>query len=316
MAAAAGAHHGRRSNPRGLRLSMMTLVDCIPCILRQSLDGARLVSEEAAVHERIMRDVLRWAADMDLNQPPVALVQRIQRRLREVGDAKDPYRMAKDRLNRIALELLPSFRSQVVASSDPLLMATRLAIAGNVMDMGANADLREEAVGEAMSEALAAPFHGQVEEFRCAVADAYSILYLTDNAGEIAFDRLLIEQLSSKRVTVVVRGAPVLNDATRSDAHAVGLDELAEVMDNGSDAPGTLLDECSPELRRRFGEADLIIAKGQGNYEALSGQPGQIFFLFKVKCDPMAELTRQPKGMQVLIRSASASARPVAAGAH
>ena len=115
---------------------MRTFVDCIPCILRQSLAGAKLVSADPVVHERTVREVLRWAAEMDLNQPPGALVQRVQRRLRQIGDTKDPYGMAKERLNHVALELLPSFKAEVAASADPLLMATRLAIAGNVMDLG------------------------------------------------------------------------------------------------------------------------------------------------------------------------------------
>ncbi|MFN2119924.1 MAG: damage-control phosphatase ARMT1 family protein [Anaerolineales bacterium] len=295
---------------------MRTLVDCIPCILRQSLAGARLVSEDPAVHERLVRDVMRWAAEMDLNQPPVALVQRIQRRLRGMTDTRDPYRTAKERLNTIALELLPSFRADVRDSADPLLMASRLAIAGNVMDMGAYADLKEEAVRDVMRQALAAPFSGELEKFRRAIAEAQSILYLADNAGEIAFDRLLIEQLDSKPVTIVVRGSAVLNDATRSDALVVGLDELAEIIDNGSDAPGTVLDKCSPEFRRRFAEADLIIAKGGGNFESLNNDPGPIFFLFKVKCEPIAKLIGQPNGMQVLMRTTSVPAAPVAAGAR
>jgi len=185
-------------------------------------------------------------------------------------------------------------------------MAVRLAIAGNMMDMGVNGNLTETDVRQTMKQALTAPFFGELDKFRQAVADAQSILYLADNAGEIAFDQLLIEQLLPKPITLVVRGAPIINDVTLIDAQTVGLDQMVEVIDNGSDAPGTILNDCSPEFRRRFAEADLIIAKGQGNFETLSNEAGNIFFLFKVKCAVIADLIKQPVGMQMLVQSAAA----------
>jgi len=113
------------------------------------------------------------------------------------------------------------------------------------------------------------------------------------------------EQLPLERTTFAVRGAPVLNDATRADARFAGLDRLAEVIDNGSDAPGTVLKDCSPEFRRRFAEADLVIAKGQGNYETLGEEPRDVFFLFAVKCDGAARHVGLARGTQVLLRSSA-----------
>lgn len=282
---------------------MKTSLDCIPCILRQTLDAARLVSTDPAVHEQIIRDVLRWAGEMDLDQSPPAMVQRIHRRLREITGVDDPYRKAKDRLNRIALELIPALKIEVESASDPLLVAVRLAIAGNVIDMGINGNLTEADVRQAVNQALIEPFFGEKDKFRQAVAKAQSILYLADNAGEIAFDRLLVEQISPERVTLVVRGAPVINDATLADTRAVGLDKIVEVIDNGSDAPGTILNDCHQEFRRRFAETDLIIAKGQGNFKSLSNEPGNLFFLFKVKCPLVMDHVNQPIGTQMLVQS-------------
>ena len=121
-----------------------------------------------------------------------------------------------------------------------------------------------------------------------AVDAAARVLYLADNAGEIACDRLLIERLGPARITLAVKGSPVLNDATRVDAEAVGLAAIVEVVDNGSDAPGTILADCSEAFRRRFAEADLILAKGQGNYETLSNAAADIFFILKAKCPVIA----------------------------
>jgi len=286
---------------------MKTSLDCIPCLLRQSLDAARLVSPDPSVHERVIRDVLHWTGEMDLNQSPPAIAQRIQRRLRELTGVSDPYCEAKEWQNRIAMELVPKFRAQVKSAKNPLLMAARLAIAGNVIDMGSNGNLTEADVRQSLSKALTEPFFGEEDRFEQAIAQAKSVLYLADNAGEIAFDQLLVEQIikqvSPERVTLVVRGAPVLNDATLIDVHTVGIDRIVEAINNGSDAPGTILNDCSEEFRRRFAEADLIVAKGQGNFETLSNNPSNIFFLFKVKCAVIANLVNQPIGMQMLVHS-------------
>ena len=282
---------------------MNTSLDCIPCLLRQTLEAARMVSKDPAVHEQMMREVLCWASEMDLRQSPPAVAQRIQRRLRQITGVEDPYRAAKTRKNHIALELLPALRAEIQSSASPLETAVHIAIAGNMIDMGALSDISESDVNRALQQATSAPFYGEMELFSQAISEAHSILYLADNAGEIAFDRLLIEQISPERITLVVRGAPVINDATRIDAQAVGLDKIVEVLDNGSDAPGTLLEDCSPEFRHRFANADLIIAKGQGNFESLNHQPGNIFFLFKVKCPMVANHVMQPVGMQVLVHT-------------
>ena len=282
---------------------MKTSLDCIPCLLRQALDAARLVSTDFAIHEQIIRDVLRWGGEMDLAQSPPAMSQRIHRRLREITGAHDPYRDAKDRLNHVALELIPELRAEIESASDPLLMAARLAIAGNRIDMGVYANVTEEDVRQAVNQAFTEPFFGEMDEFRRAVEKAQSILYLADNAGEIAFDRLLVEKILPERVTFVVRGAPVINDATFADAQAVGLDLIVNVIDNGSDTPGTILADCRQEFHSHFNRADLIIAKGQGNFETLSHEPGNIFFLFKVKCPLVADHVHQPLGTQMLVQS-------------
>jgi hypothetical protein len=256
-----------------------------------------------------MREVLHWAEEMNLNQSPPVIAQHIHRRLRQITGVNDPYHAAKRRLNGVSIKLLPALRAEVQSSISPLMTAVRIAIAGNMIDMGVNGNVTEADVNKAMWQAWSEPFYGEQERFCQAIADARSILYLADNAGEIAFDRLLIEQISPERVTLAVRGAPVINDATLVDAQAVGLDEIVKIVDNGSDVPGTLLNDCSLEFRRRFAEADLILAKGQGNFESLSNQSGNLFFLFKVKCPLVANQIQQPIGMQVLSPSSAVQAQ-------
>jgi uncharacterized protein with ATP-grasp and redox domains len=288
---------------------MLTSLDCIPCFLRQTLEAARFATKDTAVHEQVVRSVLGMVAEMDLMQSPPAIAQRIHRLVRKISGVDDPYRPAKERFNRWVVAMLPDLTAQVERTPDPLMTAARLAIAGNTIDLGVNGNLTETEVYAAFERAFSEPLMGDLEAFRQAVAEAANILYLADNAGEIACDRLLIQQLVSVRVTLAVRGGAVVNDATLADAEAAGLHELVEVIDNGSDAPGTLLSDCSEDFRRRFAKADLIIAKGQGNFETLSDTGGNIFFLFKVKCPIIAAHVGLPLGTHVLTGSRLTSAR-------
>jgi len=281
---------------------MKTSLDCLPCFLRQSLEAARFITDDPGIHEQILRQVLRSAAEMELRQPPPVMARIFYRRLSEMSGLEDIYRPAKDRFNRLAMELAPELRSRIKEDADPLMTAVRVAIAGNVIDFGINGGISEEDVHKAIKKAFAEPLAGQTEEFRDAVRQAKKILYLADNAGEIVFDRLLIEQLPIERVVLGVRGRPVINDATIADARAAGLTDMVKVIDNGSDVPGTALAFCSEEFQRAFSDADLVIAKGQGNFETLSEEPAPVFFLFKVKCPVVASHVGMPLGTHVLLK--------------
>ena len=279
---------------------MKTFFDCIPCLIQQSLSAVRLVTEDERIHEQVLREVLQSAGRMDLRRPPAALAQAVHRRIRELCRNEDPYRASKVRFNRLALDLLPDFRRRVEESPDPWDAAVRLAIAGNVMDLGVKGGLGEAEIRDALDRSLQEPLHGSTAEFAAAVQRARSILYLTDNAGEIVFDRLLIEHMPREKVTVAVRGSPVINDATLEDAEEAGLFDLVPVIDNGSDAPGTVLHDCHEAFQRRFTDADLIIAKGQGNYETLTEASANIYFLLRVKCPVIARDIGCPVGRMVL----------------
>lgn len=287
---------------------MNTHLDCIPCFVRQALEAARFVTDDKAIHESLLRDLLREASEMNLSQCPPAVGQKLHRRLRQMCGFADPYSKVKNRFNTMALEMLPDLATGVENAHDPLLHALRLAIAGNVIDLGVKGGIGEGEIRSAIQNTLNEPFHGDIDDFRASVKEAKRILYLADNAGEIVFDRLLIEQLPREHVTLAVRGAPILNDAILEDAKIAGLCSMVEVIDNGSDAPGTILSDCSESFRRRFDEADLIIAKGQGNFETLSDVESNIYFLFKTKCPVIASHIGLPVGTHVATRSKSLSA--------
>lgn len=282
---------------------MRTYLDCIPCFVRQTLEAARLATDDRAVHERAVRAVLRKIAAMDLADPPPRMGQIIHRTVRDLTGAEDPYHDAKQRFNAFALRLYPELKERADASGDPLAAAVHLAAAGNIVDLGVKSGLAHDQIEAAVEGALTDPLDpADIRAFRTAVDAATDILYLADNAGEIVFDRLLLEYLPREKITFAVRGKPIINDALREDAEAAGVTDLVPVIDNGADVPGTILAECSAAFRQRFERADLIISKGQGNYETLSDVPQPVFFLLKVKCPVIAEDIGCPVGRLILRR--------------
>ena len=282
---------------------MKTFSDCVPCLVRQTLDSLRETTDDEQIHESILREVLGELAEFDFSQPPATMAQAIHRRIRAATGVADPLAEKKRQLNDMALRLYPVFARRVGQSDDPLELAARLAIAGNIMDLGVKTNLEEDEMIAAFDECLDLKLDAEaVAEFAESMRRAETILYLADNSGEIVFDRLLIEQMPHEKVTVAVRGAPIINDATVEDAEYVGLSPIVNVVGNGSDSPGTILDDCSESFRELFNKADMIISKGQGNYETLAGSDRPIHFLLRAKCPVIALHLNLPVGSIVLRR--------------
>jgi hypothetical protein len=274
-----------------------------------------MATSDRDVQEEALRRALREAAELDMSAPPPVMGQTVHRIVRELTNVEDPYKEAKQRFNQFALDLYPELKKRVEKSANPVSAAIHLAAAGNIVDLGVKSGFANEQVHEAIENALDDPLAPEaVDAFCRAVGAADDVLYLGDNAGEIVFDRLLIEQLqrtgtADDSITYVVRGRPIINDATMTDAIETGMTELVPVIDNGSDGPGTILEDCSAGFRRRFDAADLIIAKGQGNYETLSQADKPIVHLLKVKCPVIAEDLGRPVGKLVLLTRDAAPTR-------
>ncbi len=263
-----------------------------------------------------MTEVFRELTDVDYTTVPPVLAANICRITRRITGVADPYAADKARYNAFAQSLLPRMRRLADSAPDPFAARVKLAIAANIIDFGKNSNLREEEVAACMSRALDTPVDpAAIERLRQAVAEADSILYLCDNTGEIVFDWLLMETAPNEKVTCVVRGEPVLNDATLDDASAVGLTKHVRVISNGSDTPGTVLEECSGQVQDAYRNADLVIAKGQGNYETLSdAADSRVFFLLQVKCPVIADHIGYPLGSFVVQRHCTAPDTVAAAG--
>jgi len=278
-------YRSEATNQNGYHL-MKTYLDCIPCFFKQALFAARAAVDDEAKIKEVLDRVGMLVAEIPLDSPPPETGRLVYRTVRQITGVDDPFRHLKEENLKKALDLYPALKQMVESADNPLQTAVRLAIAGNVIDFGANPRfVLEQDIEETVQREPAINHYKMFEE---AVRCARDILYLGDNAGETVFDRILIETMG-RPVTYAVRDRPVINDATMEDAIASGLDKVAVVVSSGCDAPGTILARCSPEFRDHFKKADLIISKGQGNYESLSGEQRPVFYLLKVKCPVIAK---------------------------
>lgn len=277
-------------------------LDCFPCFLRQSIIALRLGTEDESLQKAILVSTLENIRQADTSKPPAYTTTFIHRKIRQLL-GKDPFRDIKSEYNQISLKMYPSLKAAVANSPDPLWTSVRLAIAGNVIDFGIFTSVDVEGtVSRALNGRLAVDDYISLRD---AVSDTEEILYLADNAGEIVFDRILIETLMQlgKKINVVVKGSPVINDATMTDAEESGLTGICEVIDNGSEAVGTILEWTSPFFQDMFNNARLIVSKGQGNFETLTGTKKNIFFLFQSKCDVVSKELGLPIGSMLLRKS-------------
>jgi uncharacterized protein with ATP-grasp and redox domains len=281
---------------------MRVHLDCFPCFLKQSIIALRLGTKDESLQKTILKSILEDIQKADISKPPAYTTTFIHRKIRQLL-GRDPFEGIKSEYNQIALGLYPSLKTTIEKSPDPLWTSTRLAIAGNIIDFGIFTSIDiEGTIRMALNKPLAVDDYNS---FRNAIFIADKIIYLTDNAGEIVFDRLLIETLISlgKKVEAVVKGSPVINDSTLEDANESGLTKVCEVIDNGSEAVGTILDWTSPAFQKTFKDAQMVISKGQGNFETLIGNEKKIFFLFQSKCDVVSKELGLSTGSMLLKKS-------------
>jgi len=279
---------------------MKTYLDCFPCFVNQALRSGRWVTKDERILKQLIDEVGMMLKDIPLTNTPPETGEIIFKKVREISGENDPLAELKNRSTQEVLEIYPQLKQMVTSSADPLMTVIRLAIAGNVIDFGISDDYD---IGKEIQETIGKKFEiCDIEPFRSALTRAQNILYIGDNAGESVFDKLLIETMG-KPTVFVVRDEPVLNDVTHDDAVAAGLDQVAQIFSSGSTAPGTILESCTRAFRELFRDADLIIAKGQGNYEGLSTEKRPIYFLLKAKCPVIARDIGVETGAIVLKRN-------------
>jgi uncharacterized protein with ATP-grasp and redox domains len=282
---------------------MKSYLDCYPCFFTQAIKTSRMITSDEKKIWQILNEVSLTIPEISFAATPPEIGREVYRIISKRTGVKDPYRKIKEKCTRQALSLYPKLKKLINSAEDRLMTAVRISIAGNVIDFGANFDFDlKKDIGTILSQEFSINHY---REFCEALDKARKILYLADNAGETVFDRLLIEEIN-KPVIYVVRARPIINDATREDALLAGIDKVAEIMSSGCDAPGNILKFCSDEFLRVYRSADLIISKGQGNYEGLSDEDRPLFFLLKTKCHVIARDIGIDEGSIVLMKAAKA----------
>ncbi|MCX7847638.1 MAG: ARMT1-like domain-containing protein [bacterium] len=275
----------------------------MPCVYQQALSAVRHATKDRRVQERVMRAVAKRYQKKSLRGTPADYSQEVYWIVAQVTGVADPYAREKRECNRMALAMVPDCYAALRCSPDKVVTGAHLAVAGNVIDLGIKHGLD---IHRTLRSAVETPFAiNDLPRLRQLLKRARRVLYLGDNAGEIVFDRVFIEVLREcyPRVEVkfVVKSGPIINDATMADAEQVGMTSVCEVIESGCAEIGLPLRHVSRACRRAFAEADVVIAKGHGNYETLAGERSRpIVFILKAKCGVVARSLGVAIGSSVL----------------
>ncbi|MDD2619876.1 MAG: ARMT1-like domain-containing protein [Syntrophomonadaceae bacterium] len=274
---------------------MKLSINCLPCLLNQAIRLAKVHLESEEEQCRLIKKILQELVEINGNTSAPYLAQKIQQALKDALQNSDPYKEQKHFYNQEMLKLECDFTVLIESSSDHLQTALKFAAAGNIIDFGPGYDLSRDKVLQTVHETLKKALQQDVFlSLKSDLNKARQLLYLGDNAGEIVFDKIFIrtikEQYPSLEIYFATRGKPVINDAVEEDAYYVGMDAYASIINNGTDIPGTIIEQCSSNFVSVFNKADLIISKGLGNFESLYGtEHRNLYYLFLCKCNIFKE---------------------------
>ena len=266
---------------------MRLFLDCLPCMLRQVLEAAAMATDEEMIQAQIMDEAMELLSKYRAYSCAPKLCGAMHSVVKRRTGIEDPYTKIKARDIAAALQLEPALHRFVAGKRDPLHGALKVAATGNVLD---SALLKDLDIKACLSGELEKPFAVcDIEDFAQDLSKGKQILIIGDNAGEVVFDKILAQQLShDHQVVYAVRDSAIINDATLEEARRAGMPAYAQVVSTGCGLPGAVLEACSESFKELFSQADIVISKGQGNYEALSEPPRDVYFLLKAKCPRIA----------------------------
>lgn len=284
---------------------MKVQVDCVHCYLKQVVSTMKRMELKDEIQYEILYKIMEEIKNLDNSKTPAYNSSVILEKAYEMLGESDPYILAKKESNDAALSFYADLKEKLLSSEDNLHDAIKIAVAGNVIDLGIYRDFD---IGSALSHIMEEGFSVDCFDlFQKELEDTDSVLIIGDNAGEIVFDKILIEELIriGKSVTYVVKSHPVLNDATMADAEYVGLTDIAHVIETGSGHLGVSLEDISDEFKHELEVANLIISKGQANFESLEDIDWiaqKTFFLLKIKCEEVARISGLDFNSMVFLR--------------
>jgi uncharacterized protein with ATP-grasp and redox domains len=269
-----------------------TYLECVPCIVKQAISTLRVSGCSDKTERKVIAEVLKRLKNIDYGLSPAANSEIAYVTFREIAGIEDPYYDLKRKYNRLALDVYPELEKSANSSKDRLYTAAKAAIAGNVIDLGI--DIKKAITLDFKNIIRDLPQMNlavdDYDKFKELLKNSVNILYISDNTGEIVFDKIFIKELArlGKKVVLTVKSGPIINDATMEDAVEVNFDGLARVIETGNNNIGINLNNSSKTFLEEFKKADLIVAKGQGNFETLDVISSDIFFLLKAKCESIA----------------------------
>ena len=284
---------------------MKVSAECMHCLVKRQADNIKKYPDEEKKAEYLGK-VLGIIANGAKEEPAPVLLSHIGR-LHEAYFGKPfSFEELKKGYNTMMMGKEEEIRQKISEAADPLALALRFSQIGNFIDFGAMDSVDDAKLMEFLEQAETLPLSEDTyAKFTGNLKTAKKLVYMTDNCGEIVLDKLLLETIAGiaphVEKTIIVRGEPVLNDATMEDALQVGIEKCGKVIPNGTNIAGTYIPWVSAEAKKALEEADILISKGQGNFESLHGCGLNIYYLFLCKCQWFMERFGLPQYSGVFI---------------
>jgi uncharacterized protein with ATP-grasp and redox domains len=269
---------------------MKSKPECIICSLKQVLSTAKRITSDPALQKKALDSAMIYLKDQVLTITPAELASDLFHLTCRELKQQDPFRPDMDDYNQRVLELFPKLRRILDNSGDRIFQAILMAVAGNLIDLGIISEVNvDETIDSVLRTGLKVNDYHQLKEV---LDKSKNLLYIADNAGEIVFDKLLLEEIKKSypliKITLAVKSGPAANDALRCDAVAAGISQVATIIETGADCLGIPEGRCGVEFWNRFAAADVVIAKGHANFETIIPNGHPVFVLLRAKCEMVA----------------------------
>ncbi len=270
-----------------MNISMKIRNICIPCALDFAYRTLKFIGYED--DEKILMEIMKELINIDYSLTPAHLGTIISRKIKKLTGIEDPYMDEKRKQNDIGKSIYNVLKMIVRESKNPLIEAIKISCIGNSIDLGATGfvKLDFERIKDELNFELN---EKRLNEFLSRLKRAKTVLFVSDNAGEIIFDKVFLEEIKDKKIYVNVKSKPIINDITIKEINETGISEFAEIIETGTDSLGIMFDEVSKDFKRLFHKADIVVAKGHANFETLIDAEREVFFILRAKCDYVAEI--------------------------
>lgn len=283
--------------------------DCFVCFVSQAIRAVEIINKKDEDAINALKNVANVLSNLSYNVPPPLISEFVYGSITKTLNHDDPYCEIKKKYNKLALGHLDDLKSYILSEKDKLKAAINISVAGNIIDFGSQ--IERFNIQETLSSSINEGFTlNDIEIFQKDLKKAKDLLFLADNAGEIVFDKLFLETLKSLypklKIYIALRGKPIINDVTKNDILGLGLEEVGEIIESTKPTPGFWPDYCDNYCKEIYKKADIIISKGQGNFETLSEfNDERIYFLFIIKCSVVANYLNKPKLSRIFAKKKS-----------